>query len=206
VKHGRSNGCKYCGIGTAPGARLASELAKRADQLLQELRAALRAADARKGIKIKTTIIESRVLKGMYGPFDFSLRLRLRLADGSRVYRRLEVEVDGRQHFYGYCYGKHYTEQQRCDESKNEAVVGAGRRLVRLHFEDKDDAWEARWAAGGAGVQARGCVGWTGCCLGTCVPHSWRASGQVGTRVCGQAVGRAGRQAGGHAGAGVCMA
>lgn len=119
--------CIYCAAeGSLPkNIKPASALAKAADQLLQAHPA------------VERIITEAKVLNGKFGGFDFSVVLRCPTdVEGSSQQRRLEVEVDGVQHFRRCMHGTTAQRQKGVDRRKDKAAWEAGRCLVRLHHLD----------------------------------------------------------------------
>lgn len=84
-------------------------------------------------------ITEAKVLNGTRGGFDFSLLLRG--TPGSADERRLEIDVDGPQHFTKDMYDTTAEAQRAADARKDEAAWEQGRCMLRLHYQDT-----GRWA------------------------------------------------------------
>ena len=83
---------------------------------------------------VRHILSEVKALKGKHGPFDFSLMLQP--ARPGLPEPRLDVEVDGRQHFICAMHGTTAQQQRAVDQRKDEAAWKAGRCLVRLHYLD----------------------------------------------------------------------
>lgn len=84
---------------------------------------------------VELLITEAKVLNGRHGPFDFSVLLCCPHSSAER--RRLEVEVDGQQHFVSGMHGITPHNQRAVDERKDSAAWQQGRMLLRLHHADK---------------------------------------------------------------------
>jgi hypothetical protein len=121
--------CIYCdGPASLPSQpQQASEAARHAAKLLRD------------HPRVELVITEAKVLKKKYGGFDFSCVLRC--PRGTQEQRRLEVEVDGPQHFSKQYHDHTAEAQQAADRRKDEAAWKAGRCLLCLHYLDS-----ARWA------------------------------------------------------------
>jgi hypothetical protein len=131
-KRGSWQHCVYCAPADSlpKGIHPASELAKAADQLLRAHPAVQRCCER--------IITEAKVLNGKFGAFDFSLVLRGPAdAAGNGQRRRLEVEVDGVQHFSHSMHSTTSTKQKQVDKRKDKAAWEAGRCLLRLHYLDR---------------------------------------------------------------------
>ena len=87
---------------------------------------------------VRHIFTEAKVLKGTCGAFDFSLVLCP--GQQGQEERRLEVEVDGEQHFSKPMHGTTANQQRAADRRKDEAAWQHGRCLVRLHYLDS-----SRW-------------------------------------------------------------
>ena len=83
---------------------------------------------------VRHVLTEAKALKGKHGAFDFSLMLQP--ASPGQPMPRLDVEVDGRQHFVCAMHGTSTFQQRALDARKDEAAWKAGRCLVRLHYLD----------------------------------------------------------------------
>lgn len=83
---------------------------------------------------VERIFTECKVLGGTYGGFDFSLALRPSQPGQER--RRLEVEVDGPQHFTKAMHDTTAQQQRESDCCKNEEAWKQGRCVVRLHYLD----------------------------------------------------------------------
>ncbi len=117
--------CIYCDdpASLPDGVHPASVLARHAEQLLQ----------AEPGVQLLIT--KAKVLNGTYGGFDFSALLCGK--PGSADERRLEVEVDGTQHFVSNMYDTTAEAQQAADARKDVAAWKQGRCVLRLHYRDR---------------------------------------------------------------------
>lgn len=111
------------------GSKPASLYAQQVDELLRQHAAVL------------LLITEAKVLNGRFGAFDFSVLLRS--PSGSTGWRRLEIEIDGEQHFSKGMHGTSPQQQQAVDERKDKAAWAAGRCLLRLHCKDTR-SWRAK--------------------------------------------------------------
>jgi hypothetical protein len=56
--------------------------------------------------------------------------------------RRLEIDIDGEQHFSKSMHGTSPQQQHAADERKDEEAWRQGRCVLRLHWKDQD-----RWPA-----------------------------------------------------------
>lgn len=109
----------------------ASSLARTAEQLLR----------AQHGVQL--IITEAKVLNSTHGGFDFSVVLPCPPGSlGSTAPRRLEIEVDGQQHFTKALHGTSAQRQQAADRRKDKEAWRQGRCLLRLHHLD-----QTKWAA-----------------------------------------------------------
>lgn len=75
---------------------------------------------------------ESKVLRGKFGAFDFSLALQTPAG-----LRWLHAEVDGHTHFSKPRKGESVGAQKDVDRRKDMAAWEQGRLLVRLHYLDQ---------------------------------------------------------------------
>lgn len=75
---------------------------------------------------------ESKVLRGKFGAFDFSLALHTPAG-----LRWLHAEVDGQTHFSKPRKGETVGAQKDVDRRKDEAAWEQGQLLVRLHYLDQ---------------------------------------------------------------------
>ena len=75
---------------------------------------------------------ESKVLRGKFGAFDFSLALQTPAG-----LRWLHAEVDGHTHFSTPRKGESVGAQKDVDRRKDMAAWEQGRLLVRLHYLDQ---------------------------------------------------------------------
>lgn len=128
--------CTYCAAeGSLPkNIKQASSLAKAAEQLL-------RAHPA-----VERIITEAKVLNGKFGGFDLSVVLRCPTDPaGSRQQRRLEIEIDGVQHFKSSMHSTTAQRQLGVDRRKDKAAWEAGRCLLRLHHLDRH-IWDKKIA------------------------------------------------------------
>lgn len=117
--------CIFCAStgGLPAGLFPASPYAQAAEQLLGRQHGVL------------LIITEAKVLNGTFGAFDFSVLLQG--PAGSSTPRRLEIEVDGPQHFCKSMHGTTAEKQQAADKRKDKAAWKAGRCLLRLHYSDQ---------------------------------------------------------------------
>lgn len=117
--------CIYCTTAASlpAGIHPASSLAQHCEQLLC----------AQHGVEL--IITEAKALNGKHGAFDFSLLLRC--PHSSSNPRRLDIEVDGLQHFTKQMYDTTAQRQQAADKRKDKAAWAQGRCLVRLHYLDR---------------------------------------------------------------------
>lgn len=74
---------------------------------------------------------------------DFGFKLSKHPFDILLVDSMLLIEIDGSQHFYDEHHGQCSAEQQYMDAIVNAAVLDEGRGLVRLHYRDHEEEWEA---------------------------------------------------------------
>ena len=88
---------------------------------------------------VQLLFTETKVLNGTHGGFDFSALLRGK--PGIADERRLEIEVDGPQHFISNMYDTTAEAQQEADARKDAAAWRQGRCVLRLHYKDR-----SRWA------------------------------------------------------------
>lgn len=89
--------------------------------------------------RVQLLITEAKVLNGTHGGFDFSALLCG--TPGSADERRLEIEVDGPQHFISDMFDTTAEAQQAADARKDAAAWKQGRCVLRLHYKDR-----RRWA------------------------------------------------------------
>lgn len=78
-------------------------------------------------------ITEARVLRHFPAGMDFTIEW----ADQRGKARVIDVEVDGEQHFRKPIHGTQPGHQQRKDKDKDEFALSHGRRVLRLHYNDK---------------------------------------------------------------------
>lgn len=81
-------------------------------------------------------ITEARVLAKFNGGLDFTIEW----VDTKGKARVIDVEVDGESHFQKSIHGSHPELQGLIDKEKDDLVLRHGRRMLRLHFNDK-----SRW-------------------------------------------------------------
>lgn len=74
-------------------------------------------------------VLEAHVLGGSWGAFDMWMHPH-----------KLVVEVDGEHHFKGGMHGTGSNHQRLADKRKEDAAVGAGYHVVRMHYKDRN-AW-----------------------------------------------------------------
>lgn len=91
---------------------------------------------------LKPIITEAKVLGGTFGPFDFSVVVAVSGGSGGdsssrQQWRRVEVEVDGEQHFTKAHHDTTPGQQLATDREKDAEAWRQGRCLVRLHYLDR---------------------------------------------------------------------
>lgn len=118
--------CMYCDSPDSLPAGFfpASKHAKYADELV------------RAQPSVQLVITEAKVLGGTFGGFDFSIPLPP--PTGSTQQRRLEIEVDGPQHFGKDMFDTTAETQRAADARKDKAAWEQGRCLLRLHYQDSN--------------------------------------------------------------------
>jgi hypothetical protein len=116
--------CTYCDSPASlpAGFTPASDCSRYADELLQG------------HPSVQLVITEAKVLGGTFGGFDFGVLLQP--PAGSTEQRRLEVEVDGTQHFNKHMFDTTAEAQHAADARKDKAAWKEGRCLLRLHYQD----------------------------------------------------------------------
>lgn len=121
-KRGSWQHCMYCNPGPEGGeeSSTASSFARRAERLLRDF------------TPFPFLGTESKVLRGKFGAFDFSLALQ-----APAGLRWLHAEVDGQTHFSKPRKGESVGAQKDVDRRKDRAAWQQGRLLVRLHYLDQ---------------------------------------------------------------------
>lgn len=80
-------------------------------------------------------VTEARVLQHFNGGMDFTIYW----LNHKRHTCCLDIEVDGEQHSRNNHHGTSKVKQKELDRRKNDLVWKQGRRLLRLHYQDKDE-------------------------------------------------------------------
>jgi hypothetical protein len=79
-------------------------------------------------------IFEARVIKGFNGGVDITIEYK----DSRGETKEIDIEVDGEQHFKKQYHKTSAQEQREIDERKDTMALEQGRRLVRLHYNDRN--------------------------------------------------------------------
>jgi hypothetical protein len=131
----RSLACGLChGAGGRGAVKEASTHAKTADVLVRRI------------FRGSTFITEARWLKGFNSGMDITIEGKTTWGEPFT----LDVEIDGEQHFHKPFKNEPVYLQREVDKRKDRLAVAAGRRLLRLHYNDK-----RRWAKAIADAKER---------------------------------------------------
>lgn len=117
------HGCHVCPNHLGRGApQTASDHVQTAVQIISELFPGTR------------LIFEARVIKGFSGGVDITIEFK----DSHGETKEIDVEVDGEQHFKKQHHKTTAQEQRKIDEEKDTLALEQGRRLIRLHYNDRN--------------------------------------------------------------------